>query len=439
MNDPFENALHFLNDVKNNLSQDDQLLLERLQKPQNLVKGQIEVKMDDGSVKKFNAYRSQHNDALGPFKGGIRFHQQVSESEVKALSLWMSLKCSIAGIPYGGGKGGVEVDPSQLSQAELERLSRAYITFIADHIGVDKDVPAPDVNTDGQIMAWMLDEYEKIVGHHEPGALTGKPLEIGGSEGRTKATGYGGYLALNMLRDHLQEKFPDNAGAWYHKPRNEVTIAVQGFGNVGYYFALTAAAEGYRVVAVSDSKGAIYVKEGLDPEATLKCKEENGTVVECYCTNGVCRRDHSADTKITNDQLLELDVDILVPSALEGVIHAENADRIKAPVILELANGPITSEGDEILSKKDIMIIPDIFANSGGVTVSYLEWVQNRMGYYWKEHEVDEKLGEIMSKAFASIWKKYWDMTEAGGSTTVRKATYVLAVERILKAERLRR
>lgn len=439
MNDPFENALHFLNDVKSDLVKEDQPLLERLQKPQNIVKGEIEVKMDDGSTKKFNAYRSQHNDALGPFKGGIRFHQQVSESEVKALSLWMSLKCSIAGIPYGGGKGGVEVDPRELSKGELERLSRAYITFIAQHIGVDRDVPAPDVNTDGQIMAWMLDEYEKIVGHHEPGALTGKPIELGGSEGRTKATGYGGYLALNMLREHLQEKFPDNTKAWYHKPRNEVTIAVQGFGNVGYYFALTAAAEGYRVVAVSDSKGAVYVKEGLDPESTLKCKEENGTVMECYCVEGTCRSDHDAGTKITNEELLELDVDILVPSALEGVIDEKNADRIKAPVILELANGPITSEADEILSKKDMMIIPDIFANSGGVTVSYLEWVQNRMGYYWKEHEVDEKLGEIMAKAFGAIWKKYWNMKEDGGSTTIRKATYVLAVERILRAEKLRR
>lgn len=427
MNDPYENALNFLNDIKNHLNEDEKPYLERLQQPMNIVSGEIEVKMDDGKTKRFQAYRSQHNNALGPHKGGIRFHQNVSESEVKALSLWMSIKTSIAGIPLGGGKGGVIVDPKELSDTELENLSRAYMRLIAEHIGVDKDVPAPDVNTDGQTMAWMLDEYEKIVGHHEPGVITGKPLEIGGSEGRTKATGFGGYLAMQLLRKYLKKKYSSNKDAWYHKERKNVKIAIQGFGNVGYYFALSAYEHGYTIVAVSDSKGAIYDENGLDPEAVLETKQAKGSVIE-----------HSGK-KISNEELLELDVDVLAPSALENVIHQDNADNIKAPLVLELANGPVTPEADEKLTGKDILIVPDVFANAGGVTVSYLEWVQNRMGHYWKEEKVDDELEELMDNAFKGIWETYNMMQEDDSKATLRQATYVRAVKRIIAAEMLRR
>lgn len=433
--DPFTNALNFLNDIKSSLSKEDQPYLDRLQEPQNLVKGEIEVTMDDGSTQRLQAFRSQHNNALGPYKGGIRFHQDVSESEVKALALWMSIKTSIAGIPLGGGKGGVIVDPKKLSPKEIEAVCRAYMRLIAKHIGVDVDVPAPDVNTDPQMMAWMLDEYEKIVGHHEPGVITGKPIEVGGSLGRTKATGYGGFLALQHLRDALKETYADNAAGWYNKPREEVSIAVQGFGNVGFYFAKTAAEHGYRVVAVSDSKGALYSEKGLDIEAVMATKEAKGSVT-----------DHASmipgATVITNEELLELDVNILVPSALENVIHEKNVEQVVAPVILELANGPVTPEADHVLAGKDTIVVPDVYANSGGVTVSYLEWVQNRMGYYWKEHEVDEKLEELMGNAFKGLWAKYITLLDQGsakGHATMRKAIYILAVERIIGAERLKR
>lgn len=432
--DPFKNALQFLNNIKKNLSESDTSYLDRLLEPQNLVTGEIEIKLDNGKKKKLKAFRSQHNNALGPYKGGIRFHQDVSESEVKALALWMALKTSVAGLPLGGGKGGVIVDPKELSEKELERVSRAYMNLIAEHIGVDKDVPAPDVNTNPQVMAWMLDEYEKIVGKHQPGVLTGKPLELGGSAGRTKATGYGGFIAMMLMRKALQKKYPDNQKGWYNKPRAHVTIAVQGFGNVGYYFAEAASQNGFRIVAVSDSKGGIHVPEGLDPAATLKCKQDKGSVPECYCVDGVCRLEEGK--QITNEELLELDVDVLAPSALENVIDEKNAKNVKASLILELANGPITPKADDVLAKMDTIVVPDIFANSGGVTVSYLEWVQNRMGYYWKEQEVDDMLEELMGTAFKGMWDKFNDL---GDAATMRQAAYILAVERIIEAERLRR
>lgn len=431
--DPYTNALTFLNNIKSDLSKDDQQYLERLQRPNNLVQGQIEIKMDNGKTKTFQAFRSQHNNALGPYKGGIRFHQNVSESEVKALALWMAIKCSIAGIPYGGGKGGIIVNPRELSKTELERLSRAYVHLVADHIGVNKDVPAPDVNTTPEIMAWMLDEYENIVGHHEPGVFTGKPLELGGSAGRTKATGYGGVTALNHLLDKLKSK------GILNKPKSQISIAVQGFGNVGYYFAKIASDQGYRIVAVSDSKGAIHVEKGMDPEATLECKEDKGSLHECYCVDGVCRLD--GGKAISNDDILELDVDILVPAALENVINKENAPRIKAQVIVEMANGPLTSEAADILAKKGVYVLPDVFANSGGVTVSYLEWVQNRMGYYWTESEVDTKLEGLMQQAFNNMWNMYERLSadKKKKHVTLREAAYLCAVERIIKAEKLRR
>ncbi len=464
--DPFKNAIAFLDDIKANLNKADSAYFKRLHTPQAVYKANIKVKLDNGKAASFPAFRSQHNDALGPFKGGIRFHARVTESEVKALSLWMSLKCAVAGIPYGGAKGGVAVDPKKLSEAELERLSRAYARFLSPHIGPQVDIPAPDVNTNATIMGWMLDEYEGIIGHHAPGAFTGKPLNLGGSAGRDSATGLGGVMAMEFLlkaitnknfhtselasrqsRDHEestdsslaqtstgQENFVGKLPSYFSKPKSQITIAVQGFGNVGYYFAQIASKLGFRVVVVSDSKGAIYIEEGLDPESTMKCKEEKGTLAGCYCKGGVC--DLRGGKQLTNEELFELPVDILVPSALESVINEKNASKIKAKIIIEMANGPITEPADAILEKKGIVVLPDIFANSGGVIVSYFEWVQNNMGYYWSEEEVQSKLEAQMRRSFASIWQTYLKMNS---SRSLRHAAYLTAVNRIIEAERSRR
>lgn len=433
--DPFKDALAFLAQIESYIPKEDRKYFRRLQKPNNILKGKITVKMDNGKSKKFKAFRSQHNDALGPYKGGIRFHQNVSESEVCALALWMSVKCAVAGLPLGGGKGGVVVDPKKLSTGELERLSRAYARFIAPIVGEKKDVPAPDVNTNPQVMAWMLDEYEKVVGNRAPGTFTGKPLELGGSAGRTKATGYGGVLALRFLLEKLKKK---KNHAWARKPKSQITVAVQGFGNVGYYFAQIASDFGFKVVAVSDSRGAVYVKDGLDPKATLECKCEKGSVAGCHCIGGVC--DLKNGTSTSNEELLELPVDILVPGALEGVITSKNAKKIKAKIIVEMANGPITHRADEILAKQGVYVIPDVYANAGGVSVSYFEWAQNLSGYYLKEREVDQKLKRQMRSSFGAIWNRYQELKKKDGKkASLRLAAYILAVERIIGAEKLRR
>src|SRR3989338_1400069 len=423
--DPFQNAILFLESIRKYINPDLVKYLDRLKTPHNVYKTTLKVGKNS-----YLAFRSQHNNALGPYKGGIRFHSQVTESEVKALSLWMSLKCSIAGIPLGGGKGGVVIDPKKVNVKELEEVSRAYARFVAPHIGEHVDVPAPDVNTNPQIMAWMLDEYEKIVGHHALGTFTGKPLEIGGSQGRTKATGFGGVLAMQYLLNTLAQ---DKKYEWAGKPKSQITIAIQGFGNVGYWFAQIASDLGYKVIAVSDSKGAIYVHDGLDPKATLDCKREKGSLAGCYCVGGVC--DLKKGKPLSNDELLELDVDILVPSALESVINSQNAKKIKARVVVEMANGPVTPEADAILHKNKILVLPDIFANAGGVTVSYFEWVQNISCWYWKEEEVDERLDKLLKKAFEALWQEYQRLK----NVTFRQAAYIVAVNRILTAEKLRR
>lgn len=432
--DPFSNALSFLDSIKPYIAKSDYPYFVRLHKPHNVHKGEIEITMDNGKKREFTAFRSQHNDALGPFKGGIRYHQNVTESEVKALSLWMSIKCSIAGIPFGGAKGGIIVNPKELTIGELERLTRAYAQFIAPIVGEKKDIPAPDVNTTPQIMAWLLDEYEKVVGHRAPGTFTGKPLALGGSQGRTKATGYGGVLALKHLLDVLKK---DKKHDWVQKPISQITVAIQGFGNVGYYFAQIASDLGFKVVAVSDSKGGIYVADGLDPKLTLACKEEKGSLNGCYCAGGVC--DLKKGKPISNEAVLELPVDILVPGALESVIHKNNADKIKAKVVVEMANGPVTPEGDTILMKKGIIVIPDVYANSGGVSVSYFEWVQNLAGLYWEEAEVDAKLEKLMSRSFHAMWNRYTELKKTHADASLRLAAYIVAVERIIEAEKLRR
>ncbi|HCR81505.1 MAG: Glutamate dehydrogenase [Candidatus Pacebacteria bacterium GW2011_GWB1_47_8] len=400
--------------------------IKRLEKPDVVHETMLSVKLADGSTKKFKAFRSQHNNARGPYKGGIRYHQYVTKEEVMALSTWMTWKCAVTGIPYGGSKGGIVVNPKELSQVELERLSRAYARFLSDKIGPWLDVPAPDVNTTGQIMAWMVDEYQQavakkgLVQENPLGAFTGKPLELGGSQGRDEATGLGGVLVLEKLAEKL---------GWQRK--KDVTIAIQGFGNVGYWFAKHADARGYRVVAVSDSKGGVYVPEGLNPEKTLECKRDTGRVSECRCTDEKC--DIENGEELTNEQLLELEVDVLVPAALEDVIHQDNAAKIKAKVVIEMANGPVTPEADEILAKNKVLLIPDILANSGGVTVSYFEWVQNLQGYYWSHAEVIDKLKPLMEDAFAQLWA-IKEKHQVDG----RMAAYLTAVRRVVDTMLLR-
>lgn len=433
MSNPHVNAIKQLDKVAQLLKKDYpevdrfEKAIEKLKNPDKVLQGEIEITMDNGKKQKFMAFRSQHDNARGPYKGGIRFHQNVTKEEVMALSTWMTWKCSVTGIPYGGGKGGVVVDPKTLSSKELEKLSRAYARFIANDVGPWKDIPAPDVNTNGQIMAWMIDEYEKIY-IQKPEAksenllatFTGKPLELGGSQGREEATGLGGVFVLEQLAKKLKVK------------RNkDLTIAIQGFGNVGYFFAMHADKLGFKVVAVSDSHGGVFVKEGLDPVKTLECKKKNGGISECMCSEGTC--DRNLGKPITNEELLELEVDVLVPAALENVITDKNAKNIKAKAIIEMANGPITLEADQILADKGILIIPDVLANAGGVTVSYFEWAQNLQGYYWSRDEVIAKLQPLMVSAFKQMWQ-----TKEKYEIDGRMATYVGAVKRVIDAMMLR-
>lgn len=379
--------------------------IKRLIEPERGVEVNFPVRMDDGKVKMFKGFRFQHNSALGPYKGGIRFHQNVSREEVQALATLMSIKCAVAGIPYGGGKGGVIVNPKELSKTEIEKVAREFAGNIAPFIGPDLDVPAPDVNTNPQIMMWMLDEYEKIVGHLSPATFTGKPIAKGGSLGRTEATGRGGVIILNALMKAMKQS-------------NNRTVAVQGFGNVGYYFAKLAHEQGYTVVAVSDSKGGIYNPKGIDPEEVQKLKDAKKTVSE-----------YKDGQKITNEELLELAVDVLVPSALENVVNEKNMKNIKAKVIIEMANGPLTEEAYEYLNTQKVVIVPDVLANAGGVSVSYLEWVQGKQGYWWTEEEVNTKLEGIMIKSFDEIWDK-----SVKKKISLKQSAFEVAIERIMKA-----
>lgn len=371
----------------------------------------IPVRMDDGSIKVFQGFRVQYNDAKGPTKGGIRFHPDETIDTVRALSAWMTWKCALLDLPLGGGKGGVICDPKKLSKGELERLSRGYIQQVWQIIGPDKDIPAPDVYTNPQIMAWMMDEFSKISGKNQFGVITGKPLEIGGSAGRGDATARGG---LYVVREAAQECDLD---------LNDATVAVQGFGNAGYYVAhLAKTLFGCRIVAVSDSKGGIFNKEGLDPQFVSEYKKKTGSVVN-----------FPNSQSISNEELLELDVDILCPSALENTITKNNAHKIKAKIVAEFANGPTTPEADAILYKNDVHLIPDFLCNAGGVTVSYFEMVQNFYMYYWDINEVHERLDKKMTSAYYSVLhasKKY--------NINMRQAAYVVAVNRVVQAMKLR-
>ena len=407
---PFEIAQKQVKSACDKLNADP-AVYEILKNPMRVLEVSFPVRLDDGTVKTFIGYRSQHNNAVGPFKGGLRFHPDVTKDEVKALSTWMTFKCSVAGIPYGGGKGGMAIDPKDYSKAELERISKGFATAISPIIGEKVDIPAPDVNTNGQIMSWMVEAYEKVAGKSTKGVFTGKPLEFGGSLARTEATGYGVHLTAKKALAKLNM---DVKGATY---------AVQGFGNVGFYTAYYAHKDGAKIIAFSNSHVAIYNENGIDMEAVIKDFEENGRIL----TNKSYGKD------ITNAELLELEVDVLAPCALENQITSENADRIKAKVITEGANGPTTPEADEILFKKGIVVIPDILANSGGVVVSYFEWVQNLQSYYWSFEEVQQKEDALLSTAFEDVWALADEY-----KVDLRNAAYMKSIERISKAMKLR-
>lgn len=397
----FENTLKQIAKASSlmNLNADVQAILSH---PQRKVEVSVPVKMDDGSLRIFQGFRVQHNNYCGPYKGGIRYHEQVDMGEVIALSAWMTLKCSVVGIPLGGGKGGIIVNPKELSEAELERLTRGYIQLIEPVIGPTKDVPAPDVNTTPQIMEWIADEYSKIQGKPMPGVVTGKPISAGGSQGRGTATAQGGFYVLEEI-----------AKIKGFNP-SETTVIIQGFGNAGGIAADLLAAAGYKIIGTSDSKGGIVVSEGIDIAALNKCKEETGSVV------------NFEGEKVTNEELLEEQCDILVLAALENQVHAGNANNIKAKIVLELANGPVTPEADEILANKGVMVVPDILANAGGVTVSYFEMLQNADGSSWTLEDVNSKLKDIMVKAWAEVEgnrQKY--------SCTLREAAFITAIARI--------
>jgi glutamate dehydrogenase/leucine dehydrogenase len=405
INDPFESSIAQIKKAGGvlGMSEND---LKRIIDPQRIVRVNFPVKMDNGEIKTFIGFRSQHSNARGPYKGGLRFSTEVTESEVKALSSWMTWKCAVADIPFGGGKGGVIVDTKALSKTELENLSRSFVRAISDVIGPNKDVPAPDMYTTGEIMNWMTDEYSKIVGKKEFATFTGKTLDNGGSEGRTEATGYGGVHVLNKLMEEKQLNPKD------------LKVAIQGLGNVAEYFAISAEYHGYKVVTLSDSKGALYNPNGLDIKRVIEYKKTNGSLLG-----------FEGASYITNHELLELDVDVLVPAALENVITSDNANKIKAQFIIEMANGPLTPEADIILHKKGILFVPDILSNSGGVTVSYFEWYQNVHNEKWEKGAVLEKLKINIEKAFDDCYKMMVDK-----NVDMRTACYMIAIKKVYDA-----
>ncbi len=406
-NNPFESAKKQL-DTAATTSSADPKIVERLKIPDRYIEVSIPVQMDNGEQKIFSGFRSQHNNARGPYKGGIRYHQDVSLDEVRALSFWMTFKNAVVNVPFGGGKGGIIINPKELSEGELERLSRGYMRQMFRNFGPEIDVPAPDVNTTGQIMGWMRDEFEKLTGTTAPGVITGKAIEDGGSQGRTEATGFGGGY---VLREAMNAGLVPGATA----EGGRKTIAIQGFGNVATYLAEYVKEHGFKIVALSDSKGGIYSENGIDLSAAEAHKKETRAL-----------KGLAGSTEITNEELLELDVDVLVPAALENVLTGDNAAKIKAKFILEMANGPTTPEADETFKQNNVTVVPDILANSGGVCVSYFEWYQNQNSESWSKEDVLKKLDEHMVAAFAAVreaQEKY--------SCTMRTAAYIVALERI--------
>lgn len=409
---PYENVLSVMDRAAELLGY-EQSDYDMLKYPERELKVSIPVEMDDGTVKVFEGYRVQHSTSRGPAKGGIRYHQDVNMDEVKALAAWMTFKCAVVNIPYGGGKGGVVVDPSTLSKGELRRLTRRFTAMIAPIIGPEQDVPAPDVGTTPEIMGWIMDTYSMLNGRCIHGVVTGKPIEIGGALGRKEATGRGVVQSAKLI---LKKNGVDLQRA---------TVAVQGMGNVGGTTAKLLHKKGCKVVAVSDVSGAIYCENGLDIPDILKHISKRGTLLDTYKADGVSR--------ISNEDLLELPVTLLVPAALENQLNADNADKIKAQFIVEAANGPTTPEADEIFAKKGITLVPDILANAGGVVVSYFEWVQNIQSVSWTEDEVNAKLTDIMTNAFTAVY----ELSKKRG-ISLRMAAYLIAMERVVTAKKMR-
>jgi glutamate dehydrogenase len=382
---------------------------ELLKEPIRMLTVKIPVRMDDGTTKMFTGYRAQHNDAVGPTKGGIRFHPNVTENEVKALSIWMTLKCGIVNLPYGGGKGGIICDPREMSFRELEALSRGYVRAISQIVGPTKDIPAPDVFTNSQIMAWMMDEYSRIDEYNSPGFITGKPLVLGGSHGRESATAKGVTICIH---EAAKRRGINLKGA---------RVVVQGFGNAGSFLSKFMHDEGAKVIGISDAYGALYDPNGLDIDYLLDRRDSFGTVTKLF------------DNTITNKELLELDCEILVPAAIENQITEENAHNIRAQIVVEAANGPTTLEATRILTDRGILLVPDVLASAGGVTVSYFEWVQNNQGYYWTEEEIDEKLEKVLIHSFESVYN-----TAQSRRVDMRLAAYMVGVRKVAEASRFR-
>jgi glutamate dehydrogenase/leucine dehydrogenase len=405
----YDNALRQLETAAKIMNLNSETLA-RLSSPEKINMASLPVRMDDGTLKIFQAYRVQYNNARGPYKGGIRFHPQVNLDEVKALSFWMAIKCSVVGIPMGGGKGGVIVDPKSLSVTELERLSRAWVRAFRAVIGPEKDIPAPDVYTTPQIMAWMADEFSQLEGKPSLGVVTGKPLEFGGSLGRGTSTAQGGFYVLEAAVKQLGLE------------QKGLKVAIQGFGNAGAVMAGLLFEAGYQVVAVADSSAAIYDKNGLDIPELLSYKEKTKSV-----------KGFAKAQEISTEELFALEVDVLVPAALENQITEDNAENIKAKILLELANGPTTPEADDILFKNKVVLVPDVLANAGGVTVSYFEWLQNLSNNYWSAEEVDKELRERMMPAWLDVWK-----TSQQYNVNLRTAAFITALARIDLASRAR-
>lgn len=407
---PLDNAIEQLNAIADRLGLDEGMR-EVLRHCKREFTANFPVQMDDGSIRVFTGYRVHHNEARGPVKGGLRYSPNVTLDEVRALSMWMTWKCAVAGLPYGGAKGGIIVDPRALSKRELERMTRRFAAEIGIFIGPEQDVPAPDMGTDGQVMAWIMDTYSMMHGHSVPAVVTGKPVSIGGSSGRIEATGRG---VLFVTQEACRDRGIALEGA---------RIAVQGFGNVGSVAAKLLNDAGAKIVAVSDSNGGLYNADGLAAiDEILAMKHERGFIP-----------DGARGARITNAELLELPVDILIPAALEGQLHGGNAARIQAPMIIEAANGPTTPEADRILNAKGVYVVPDILANAGGVIVSYFEWVQDLQSFFWEEDEVNVKLKRIIERAFHEVAA----IRDEHGCT-MREAAYILAVRRVVEATQVR-
>ncbi|MGC8479420.1 MAG: Glu/Leu/Phe/Val family dehydrogenase [Candidatus Micrarchaeia archaeon] len=412
---PFEISKEQLNKAAEIMNL-DKVAHEILSEPMHTLIVNFPVKMRDGSIKTFNGFRVQYNTARGPGKGGIRYHPKETIDTVKALSAWMTWKCSLANIPYGGAKGGVVCDPKQLNEVELENLSRAYIRALGNNIGPNVDIPAPDVYTNAQEMAWMMDEYSKLVGHNEFGVITGKPLEVGGSEGRFDSTAMGG---MYVLREAAKLKKID---------LKKARIAIQGFGNAGNFaFDLCKRLFGSKIVAISDSVGGVYNDKGLDYQKLKDAKTKTGSI------DG-----YKGAEKITNEELLELDVDVLIPAAIENQITEKNADKINTKILLELANGPVTPGADEILFNNGVFDLPDFLVNSGGVIVSYFEWVQNIQSFYWTEEDVYKRLDNIITKSFKDVIQTQKEYAAKNKKISARMAAYIIAVNRVAAAMKIR-